>query len=367
MIKKSSLILTIVGVLFLGLIITFSSLFFLYNSYFKERFVKVDKLITQKNIDFIDGSNQDKNSIDGLKDVISDSINSQVWLLAKVNNSKSQGVLDKAYFSDDFVGYVVVVTSDGWLLTSNKIDYQAKDLVVINNKNEIIPIEKLIKDSVLGISFIKINKSGLEPIAISDSSELSVGSDVYSIKPNLYNYQNEAIANSIRNLHSRFITNKSDLIHRSNNIVIYGMLKDYQEESLPVVNDRSQFIGFTTNFKNNTYLIGSRYIRNSIKSFFNNNNTVIYPTLNISYIDLSELVLGKDYPDTGAYVYEALKTSPLKKGDIITYVNDEKVNEIKSLSTLLIDYKPDTEVTLTILRSGKELKINTKLGILKTQ
>ncbi len=366
--QKKSIIKNL-SILILFILISALISYFIYNINFNKLVKKVDELLATKRINFIDEINKNKETTKAilLKEVISDSIDNQVWLLAKVKNSKSSDILDQVYFDENFIGYAVVITSDGWLMTNNETLLTAKDLVIISNRGEIINIENIVKDPVLKISYIKIDKNNLEPIAIADHSEIYVGNEVYAISPNLYNYQNEAIYNSIRNLHSRFIDSKQDLVHKPKDIVLYGMLTNYLDQNFPIINKESQLIGLSTNFDGNSYIIPSKYIRNSIKTLFNNNLSIVYPTLNISYVDFSEVVLNSDLPKIGAFVYEAPRTSLIKKGDIITHVNDEQINEIKSLSTILIDYKPGTEITLTILRSGKETKINTKLEILKLQ
>lgn len=353
--------------IFLILLVCVSASFFVsvsvYNKYWKKTLQSFGLSQNTQNIDFINDNTQDKKSAIQ-KDFLADSLNNQVWILAKSRNSKSANILDKVYFNDNFIAYATVVTSDGWLISNNPIK-DTSSLVIINNKNEIIPVEKILKDQFLGLSYIKINKTGLEPIAISDSSDLFVGENVYGISPNIYNYQNEASYNSIKNLHSRLINQKSDLIHKSSDIAIYGLLVNNFSDNMPVVNQESQLIGFSANLQGKTYLLPGIYVRSSMKAFFDNNNSIVYPTLNISYIDLSEVVLDSNLPKVGALVYDASKNPQLKKDDVIVSVNDERISELKTLNTILLDYKVGSEVSLTILRGSKEQKINTKLTSIK--
>lgn len=343
------------------LVISLSAAFFvstkIYNEYWYDMMLEVDELLQDKRLNLVEEIKANKNKSEN----IFHNLNNQIWLLADNSNVfKSSDVLSNIYYHDDFIGYAVVITNDGWLMTNDNIK-NTKNLVLINNKNEIIEITDVVKDELLDISYLKVDKSNLEPIAIADSNMLEISETVYAIKPNLYNYQNEAIVNSIRNLHSRFIAKKQDLIYSPEDIVIYGFLNHSLDENLPIVNEQSQFIGFSRNFEDNSYLLPSKYIRYSITKLFDNKEGIIYPSLNISYIDLSEVVINADMPENGALIYSVLNNKELKKEDIIISVANEQINEIKCLNTLLLDYKVGDKVKLHIIRQNKEMEVDVVL------
>lgn len=314
---------------------------------------------TPKRVDFIETQKKNGQSITGS---ISTSLSNKVWLIVDKKNTKTSNLYESVYFADDFLGTAVVVTNDGWFV-SKKID-NTLNIALVNSENKVIDVETVVSDDILGLSYIKVKQNGLNPIGIIDSSSLEVGQEVYVIKPNLYNYQNEIISNSIRNLHSRFIQSKSDLVHKASDVVIYGMLSLDAEEGLPVVNEDSEMVGITYSYEKNTYLLPSKYIRYSLTRLFNNDKNIDYPSLGISYLDLSEVVLSVDLSTKGAYVYESTN-SLISKGDIIQKVNNDDLNEIRSLNTLLLDYVPGTEITLTVLRNNKQQDIKVKLQTLK--
>ena len=58
----------------------------------------------------------------------------------------------------------------------------------------------------------------------------------------------------------------------------------------------------------------------------------------------------------------AAEKSGLKKGDIITKVNDEKIEDPDDLSDAIQDHKPGDKVTVTYLRDKKEHKTTAELG-----
>jgi serine protease Do len=69
----------------------------------------------------------------------------------------------------------------------------------------------------------------------------------------------------------------------------------------------------------------------------------------------------------GARINSVSKESPaekagLKEKDIITKIAGEKVQDEKDVSRIIRSRKPDEEVKITVLRDGKEMVINAKLG-----
>lgn len=69
----------------------------------------------------------------------------------------------------------------------------------------------------------------------------------------------------------------------------------------------------------------------------------------------------------GAQITEVTKESSaekagLKTGDIITKINDSKIEDADDLYQTIGKYKPDDKVTITYKRAGKENKVDVKLG-----
>ncbi len=69
----------------------------------------------------------------------------------------------------------------------------------------------------------------------------------------------------------------------------------------------------------------------------------------------------------GVLVSEVVEDSPadkagLKAGDVITKVDDQKVESTSELTETVRRYEPETKVTVTVVRAGKTKKLNATLG-----
>lgn len=349
--KKLNFIFNIIIILALSLSAGFFISTKVYNDQWQEMMMKIEKLLENKRFNLV----EDLEEPNTLTESMAYKLNNQIFLVAREKKQIKGDILNQAYSEQDSLASAIVITNDGWLIT-NSIIKENENLVVINNENEIIKVVNVVNDPVLGINYLKIDKTGLDPIAITNSDNLEIGDLVWAIKPNLYNYRHEIIPDSVRSLNARLIENKSDLVYKVNDVV-YASLNTYIDDNLPLVNDKSQFIGFSINLNNKTYLLLSKYIRYSLNSLFSSNK-IFYPSLGIDYIDLSEFVSVSELPKKGALVYNVIdQKNVLKKDDIIIKVENDEINELKSLNEILLEYKIGNEIKLTLLRNGEEIEI----------
>lgn len=79
--------------------------------------------------------------------------------------------------------------------------------------------------------------------------------------------------------------------------------------------------------------------------------------------DIAEAIGVKE----GILVAQVVKGSPadkggLKVGDIIVELNGRKLEDVRDLQLSIMKTKPGTEVTLTVIREGKRIKVKVKVG-----
>ncbi len=116
------------------------------------------------------------------------------------------------------------------------------------------------------------------------------------------------------------------------------------------------------------FAIPSNTVRNVAYDLIQN-GVVAHPYLGVGFQTVTPRVAAYYELDAknGALITQVAPNSParqagLQQGDIITKVDGQDVNEQKSLAQLLNQRKPDDQVTLTVMRNGKEMTITAKLG-----
>ena len=85
--------------------------------------------------------------------------------------------------------------------------------------------------------------------------------------------------------------------------------------------------------------------------------------------DANRAMLGvvTDEDEDGAKITSITKESGaekagLKVGDVITKIGDEEINDADDVSEAVREHKPGDKVAITIMRNGKEQKLNAELG-----
>jgi serine protease Do len=148
----------------------------------------------------------------------------------------------------------------------------------------------------------------------------------------------------------------------------------------PLVNLDGEVIGINTAIAGDAQGIGFAIPINDVTGLIDSvkkTGTLRRPYIGVVYVPLTD-DLAKQYSlgtNRGAYVAPSdvsgqnpiVDGSPaekagLKAGDIITKINDQSIDQNNSLSALVNKYKVGDKVTLTVLRDGKETKIDLTLA-----
>ena len=135
----------------------------------------------------------------------------------------------------------------------------------------------------------------------------------------------------------------------------------------PLVNATGEVIGVIS-----LKLVQTEYAMSHIESL-ESGKAITRPMLGISMLNVSDTyslyrngIMLKDSITSGVVVVEVSKNSgasksDLQKGDVITKINNEKVDNMAYLRYELYKYNVDDEITVTYLRDSKEKTTKIKL------
>ena len=280
-------------------------------------------------------------------------------------------------------GTGIIVSKDGYVMTNNHVIQDATTVSVVDSDgNQYDNVSIVGRDPLNDIAFLKIKSDKTFTAAtLGNSSTIRTGQQVVAIGNALGQYSNTVTSGIISGT-SRSITaslgSDSNETETLTDLIQTDASINEGNSGGPLVNMSGQVIGINTAIAQDANGIGFAIPVNSTKGVLAGvlaNGKVSRAFLGVSYVALTPDV-ARQYNlsvNTGAYVYGSGNTpavasgSPadkagLKQGDVITKVNDETVGTQGGLSSILGEYKPGDQVTITYVRDGKTQTVTLTLG-----
>ncbi len=278
----------------------------------------------------------------------------------------------KKKFKSSSLGSGVIVTENGYILTSNHVVKGAEDIkVILYDKREI-------KGKIVGVdprtdlAVIKINANNLPVARLGESGKLKAGDVVLAIGTPF-------------GLNQSITMGVVSAVGRSN--VGIADLEDFIQTDAAInpgnsggglVNTNGEVIGINTAiFSTSGGYMGIGFavpmdMAKTVMESIIKSGKVIRGWLGVSIQDLTpELAKSLNIkPQKGALVADVVKDSPaekagLKRGDVITDFGGKTVEDSTTLRNMVASTAPGKTVDMKIMRDGKEQNVSVTLTELK--
>ena len=275
-------------------------------------------------------------------------------------------------------GSGVIISEDGYILTNNHVVsssdsssyYQvseATDITVsLYNSDKTYSAKIVGTDKQTDLAIIKIDAEGLTVADIGDSDSVKVGEFVLAVGNPLG--LKTSVTSGIVSALGRDITSENGTVYH---VMQTDCAINSGNSGGALVNSNGQVIGINTLKLSGTGIEGVGFaipINDTINIYKQliENGKVSRPYIGISGSDLSEKVAERYNLPVGIYVESIsedsnAKDSGLKKGDVITAINGNKVTTMQELNAIKNKLQIGDTVTLTVYRSGQDLEIKITL------
>lgn len=280
-------------------------------------------------------------------------------------------------------GTGIIIRGDGLILTNKHVIPDGVDkITVVTSDNKRYEGKVLARDPQLDLAYLKIEASGLRAAELGDSDQVETGQRVVAIGNALGEFENTVTSGIIsgtgrpvvagdRNATASTSENLQDLLQTDAAI-------NPGNSGGPLVNVEGQVIGVNTAIAGDAQNIGFAIPINQAKpdiASIESSGKLSKPYVGVHYVGLTADIAKSHnlslsdgaYLISSAGVPAVLPNTPaakagLKEGDVITKVNDDKVDSKHSLSTLIGKYKVGDSVKLTIIRDDKEQQVSLTLA-----
>jgi S1-C subfamily serine protease len=283
------------------------------------------------------------------------------------------------------VGSGVIYDPEGWVVTNRHVVCLADSVSVQLSDGRRFPASVYGVDTLTDLAIVKVDgtKDPLPAVGLGNSSALGVGQLAIAIGSPLGTFTN-SVTTGVVSAIGRFI-DIDDMCHGGRPDTLRNLIQtdaaiNPGNSGGALVDGSGLLIGINTAIAGDAQGIGFAIPVNLAKPIMEqaiNGEQLSRPWMGIYYTAVSPVIqeergLTVGYgavvePPTGSDLPAVLADSPaavadLRQGDIITSVDGQQVDGEHSLDEILTAYYPGDPVSIDVLRDGKIITVQLKLG-----
>jgi S1-C subfamily serine protease len=335
----------------------------------------------------IDNLNDRVDSLESSANVVKLNYTDNSGLSDLFNSVDQSAVYIRAYGTGGSQGSGFIYNEDGYIVTNAHV-VQDADRVEVGFLDGSTRRARIVgTDPYTDLAVLKVNKRGLEPLELADSSKVEVGQRAVAIG-NPFGLRS-SMTSGIISQKGRSLRTQGGF--STPNVLQTDAAINPGNSGGPLMNLRGEVVGVNTAIETNTgtfsgvgFAIPSNTVKNVVPSLIEDENYQ-HPWLGVSGIDVNpEIADRMDLENTtGFLVVDVVEDSPADRaglragnrteeingnpvrlgGDVITGINGEKMRGINDILLYLSrETEVDQEVNLTVIRDGEKLDVPVTLG-----
>ena len=301
-------------------------------------------------------------------------VSSGVVGISKIKNTGSSAFLSNGA-EELGLGTGIIVSKNGYILTNQHVvgEESLNCYVTVENGNS-YKGKILWSNSDIDLAIIKVDTTFNDVSTLGNSNSLNVGENVYAIgNPIGYEFQRTVTGGIISAVNRTVKIKENDETYSyMSNLIQTDATINPGNSGGPLIDKEGNIIGITTIKITSAEGIGFAIPINIVKPIIEKYEK--YGEFKESYLGIFAYdgsimsYINKNINlASGIYIEEITEDGPanstgLKKGDIITKIDNTSVNKMCELQECLFSKNPGDEIVLTVMRNNKEKKIDVVLG-----
>lgn len=272
-----------------------------------------------------------------------------------------------------------IISEDGYIVTAAHVVDGATAVKVILNNDEIINATVVGADNYTDVALLKVERSGLTPIAIGKSDNLLVGDDVVAIgTPASLEYNGSLSYGKVSYLNRRMkIYDDYGNTEKVMTVIQTSALVNSGNSGCPLINDRGEAVGIVVMKLKSTYFEGMGFALpldaampiieamkagkdyTALQSAISEKPAVLGVTISavrINALDVYGLQIDS-FSDADLDV-----KSKMKVGDVITHVDGVAVSGRSDMRYILDRRAPGDKIAVTFYRGYQSMTVEVTLG-----
>ncbi len=274
------------------------------------------------------------------------------------------------------IGTGIIVDENGYILTNSHVvsDGTAKDIIVQLTDGREVPGTVLWNDKSIDLAIVKIEATNLKAAELGDSEDVKIGAYAAAIGNPLGMAFDRSVTQGVISGLDRSIT----VTDGQTQLTMDGLIQtdasiNAGNSGGPLLNSEGLVIGINSAKAQSGEGLGFAIPINTAKPIVD--EIKAKGEFKRSYIGIRGASVSdylQAYPDaeigteTGVYIVQLYTDSPaekagMKEGDIITGLEDQKIETMTQLISGLFKYRPEDTVKLSVIRDGRTMTFNVTL------
>jgi 2-alkenal reductase len=271
-------------------------------------------------------------------------------------------------------GSGAIISPDGYVITNHHVIDGASTLEVVFYDGSTRSASLVGDDPLMDLALLKIEGSVPGYLALGNSDALRQGETVIAIGSPLGEFKNSVTVGVVSALHRTLSADAPEDLIQTDAAINSG------NSGGPLLNMQGEIVGINTLVYRDQGMSSVRIeglgfavpsnIARRVSEQIIATGTVQYPFLGITYGMINaDIAMQNDLQvQQGAYVssvsdgYPAAKAG-IKAGDVIVAIDGIKLGQQASLRGVLLQYKPNDLVKVTVLRGSEELEFGVTLAL----
>lgn len=267
-------------------------------------------------------------------------------------------------------GSGVIITKDGYIVTNHHVVSGATEIEVTMDNNKTFQAELIGSDPATDVALLKVDAENLPTIPYGNSDNLRLGEWVLAIG-SPYGL-NSTITAGIVSAKGRSMPNNGEF--KIESFIQTDAAVNPGNSGGALVNIKGELVGINTAIISNTgsyagysFAVPVNIVHKIVADLMDFGK-VQRAMLGISMQDITDALRKEKELTTldGVYIAEvvsggAAQKAGVKAGDVLVSIDGKAVKKGSAVQEAINRYRPGDEVTLVVLRKGKELSLKAKL------
>jgi S1-C subfamily serine protease len=253
-----------------------------------------------------------------------------------------------------------VLSADGYIVTNNHVIADGSDTEVTFSDGTSKSAKVVAADPTHDLAVLKVDRTGLTPLAIGNSDDLRIGDPLIAVGYALDLNGEPSVTAGILSAKDRTITeeNGEQLV----NLLQTDTAINPGNSGGPLLNSQGQVVGINTAIAGQAQNIGFAIAITPVMNVIDSLQSGTVPDRALMGVSTQPADSGK-----GAAIVEiapgsGAAASGLKVGDVVTAVDGQAIDQPSDLGVVVATHKPGDKVTVTVDRNGKSQDITVTLG-----